>query len=95
VGDNYDGVNAMFNHMFGLKGYDAIFCAQGASFSVPEHVPEQKNRADAYLDVVRQAGAEFANGTIQAETLAILAEPLFPRELYEKQADDSWGNQER
>ncbi|MDR1688921.1 MAG: flavodoxin family protein [Clostridiales bacterium] len=84
---NYDAVISMFNHFYGEGGYTAIFCGQGELF----RVPELKTRTDKYLEIVRQAGAEFANSGIRAETLSLLAEPLYPREVYEKMADASWG----
>jgi multimeric flavodoxin WrbA len=84
---NYDAVTAMFNRCFGGGAYTAIFCGQGELF----RVPEVKERTDAYLEVVRRAGAEYASGGIPAETFAELAEPLYPRDVFEKAADASWG----
>jgi hypothetical protein len=46
-------------------------------------------RTDKYLDIVRQAGDEFANGGISATTVAELAEPLYPRKVFEQMADAS------
>lgn len=84
---NYDSVISMFNHFCGDDNYSAILCGQGELFSVPE----VKERTDAYLELVRRAGEEYAAGSICAETKAELAEPLYPRDVFEKWADISWG----
>jgi len=84
---NYDAVTYMFDHYYGTGGNASIFCAQGELFNVPE----LKGRTDAYLEIIKRAGSEFAAGAISAETQAELAEPLYSREVYEKMADASWG----
>jgi multimeric flavodoxin WrbA len=84
--DNYDAVTFMFDRHYGTKNCARIFCGQGELF----RVPELKDRTDAYLETIRRAGIEFASGRISAETEAELAEPLYPREVFEKMADASW-----
>lgn len=84
---NYEGVYTLFDHIYGKYHYDTIFCAQGELF----RVPELKNRTDAYLEIVIKAGTEYGNGQISNETAALLKEPLYPREVFEKMADASWG----
>ena len=84
---NYDGVTAIFDRYYGKERCAKIFCGQGELF----RVPELKTATDAYLEKVRRAGAEFSGGGIGAETARGLAEPLFPRETFEKMADASWG----
>lgn len=84
---NYDAVTAMFDHFCGKGNYTAIFCGQGELFAVPE----LKGITEPYLETIRQAGAEYAGGGISGQTLAALAEPLYPRETFEKLADASWG----
>ncbi|MEA5082527.1 MAG: flavodoxin family protein [Lachnospiraceae bacterium] len=84
---NYDSVISMFNHFCGEGNYSTILCGQGELFNVPE----LKGRTDAYLELVRRAGAEYAAGAIGAKTQAELAEPLYPRDVFEKMADASWG----
>ena len=84
---NYDAVIPMFDHFCGKDKYTAVLCGQGELFSVPE----LKGRTDAYLETVRRAGAEYAAGGIRAGTQAKLAEPLYPRDVFEKMADASWG----
>jgi len=88
---NYDSVKAMFNHICGAGGYAAILCGQGELFSVPE----LKARTDKYLELVRDAGKEFAGGGISAQTLDMLAQPLYPKDVFEKMADASRGLPER
>jgi len=84
---NYDAVTAMFDRYYGAGNYTKIFCGQGEVFSVLE----LKQRTDAYLGIVWRAGMEFAAGQISSETQAELAVPLFPRDIFEKGADASWG----
>lgn len=84
---NYDAVTAMFDHYYEKENYTQIFCGQGELF----RVPELKSRTDAYLELVRSAGAEYAAGGISAETANALSEPLYPRDVFEKMADASWG----
>ncbi|MDR1580492.1 MAG: flavodoxin family protein [Synergistaceae bacterium] len=83
---NYDAVTFMFNRYYGEENCARIFCGQGELF----RVPELRGRTNTYLETVRRAGAEFAAGGIGAETDAELAEPLYPREVFEKMADASW-----
>lgn len=84
---NYDSVTRMFDHVLGQGKYTSIFCGQGELF----RVKELSARTDAYLDTVRQAGREYAGGRIQAETRMKLKALLYPREVFEKMADASWG----
>ena len=84
---NYDSVTRMFDHVLGQGKYTSIFCGQGELF----RVKELSARTDAYLAAVRQAGREYASGRIQAETEMKLKALLYPREVFEKMADASWG----
>lgn len=84
---NYEAVTAMFDHFCGKDNYATIYCGQGELF----RVPELKARTDTYLELVCRAGAEYAAGAIHAGTQAELAEPLYPRNVFEKMADASWG----
>jgi multimeric flavodoxin WrbA len=84
---NYDAVEAMFNHYYGTGNYSTIICGQGELF----RVPELRKRTDEYLEIVRRAGMEFAAGNIHNETQIELSEPLYPRDVFEKMADFSWG----
>ena len=77
----------MFDHLCGRGNYTTILCGQGELFSVPE----LKNCTDAYLEIIRREGEEYATGEIRAETRAKLSEPLYPRAVFEKMADASWG----
>lgn len=84
---NYDGVNAMFDHLCGKGNYTAIYCGQGELF----RVPELRERTDAYLAIVRRAGLEFCGDGIKNRTRNELEQLLFPREVFEAMADASWG----
>ena len=86
-GENYSAVNAQFDRMFGKDGYTALYCGQGELF----RVPQLSARTDEYLSYIRQAGMEFASGTITASTTAKLKQLLYPREVFEQMADASWG----
>jgi len=84
---NYDGVTALFDHRLGKGKFTSIYCGQGELFSVKE----VSARTNAYLEVVKQAGEEYANGGISTETRAKLETLLFPKETFERMADAHWG----
>ncbi len=84
---NYDSVCQMFDHICGKGNYETIFCGQGELF----RVKELHNRTDEYLANVEKAGAEYACGKIEEPTKRKLEELLFPKEVFEKMADASWG----
>ena len=84
---NYDSVTAQFDRICGKGNYTTLFCGEGELF----RVPELSSRTDEYLAVVHQAGQEYASGGIKAETNAKLQELLFPRDVFERMADASWG----
>ncbi|MFT4106610.1 MAG: flavodoxin family protein [Lacrimispora sp.] len=84
---NYDAVTSMFDHFCGKGRYTTIFCGQGELF----RVPELKSRTDGYLEIVRKAGAQYVSGGIDPKTQAEIDTPLFPRDVFEKAADASWG----
>ena len=85
---NYDSVLRMFDHFLGKGNYTTIFCGQGELF----RVKELSARTDDYLATVQCAGSEYAmTGTISEETEAILHTLLYPRDVFEKMADASWG----
>ena len=84
---NYDSVTRMFDHVLGQGNYTTIFCGQGELF----RVKELSARTDAYLAAVREAGREYAAGAIREETETKLKTLLYPREVFEKMADASWG----
>jgi multimeric flavodoxin WrbA len=83
---NYDGVKNLFDHIHGKDNYTSIFCGQGELF----RVDELQERTDGYLELVKQAGIEYIQGGITAETETALRELLFPRENFEEMADASW-----
>lgn len=84
---NYDSVTAQFDKICGKGNYTTLFCGEGELF----RVPELSNRTEEYLSFVRQAGQEYISGGIQAETTAKLEQLLFPRDVFERMADASWG----
>ncbi len=84
---NYDGVNAVFDHICGKGKYETIYCGQGELF----RVKELSQRTDEYLGFVRDAGREFSEGTITTATREKLEQLLYPRETFEAMADASWG----
>ena len=85
---NYDSVLRMFDHFLGKGNYTTIFCGQGELF----RVKELSARTDEYLASVKCAGSEYAiTGTISEETDTILHTLLYPRDVFEKMADASWG----
>lgn len=85
---NYDSVLRMFDHFLGKGNYETVFCSQGELFRVKEVFA----RTEEYLDAVKVAGAEYAEtGMISAKTDAVLRTLLYPRDVFEKMADASWG----
>lgn len=84
---NYKSVIEQFDKICGKGNYTTIFCGEGELF----RVPELSSRIDEYLATVRQAGQEYVSGGISEETNAKLQELLFPREVFERMADASWG----
>ncbi|NMA17256.1 MAG: NAD(P)H dehydrogenase [Clostridiaceae bacterium] len=84
---NYDSVIAQFDKIYGKGEYTTLFCGQGELF----RVPELSSRTDEYLAVVRQAGQEYVSGGISEKTNVKLQELLFPRDVFERMADASWG----
>lgn len=84
---NYDSVIAQFDRICGKGNYTTLFCGEGELFSVPE----LSNRTQEYLAAVRQAGQEYICGGINEKTAIKLQELLFPREVFERMADASWG----
>lgn len=85
---NYDSVLRMFDHFLGKGNYTTIFCGQGELF----RVKELSARTDEYLSTVKRAGSEYAmTGTISEKTDTILHTLLYPRDVFEKMADASWG----
>ena len=84
---NYDAVLGMFDHICGKANYETILCGQGELFSIPE----LSARTNEYLGFVRQAGKEYVNGGITAQTRGSLSELLYPKDVFEEMADASWG----
>ena len=84
---NYDSVTAQFDKMYGRENYTTLFCGQGELF----RVPELSHRTGEYLAAVTQAGAEYVSGGISDGTRERLHELLFPRNVFERMADASWG----
>lgn len=85
--NNYDSVTAQFDRFCGKGSYTTLFCGEGELF----RVPELSARTDEYLTVVRRAGREYMLGGITADTQQALRVPLYPREVFERMADASWG----
>ncbi len=85
--NNYDSVTKMFDHFLGRGNYTSIFCGQGELF----RVKELSERTDEYLELVKKAGAEYACGGITDATDKELHTLLYPKEIFEKMADASWG----
>jgi len=74
-----------------------IYIGQGGILQVanaeelPPEMAELKVMIKNYLDIIRRAGKEFAAGEISAQTLAEIAEPILPQEVYEQGANESFG----
>jgi len=92
---NYDAVNAMFDRMTN-NNYQAIYAGQGGLFQIAnleEIPPEYESLAEItnpYLDNVRKAGKEFAEGKISQETLDVMSKSIMTQEDYERESNASW-----
>lgn len=84
---NYDSVTTQFDRIYGKGNYTSIFCGQGELF----RVKELSDRTDEYLGLIKQAGKEYICGGIEEKTELQLKEILFPRDVFERMADASWG----
>jgi len=84
---NYESVTAMFDHICGQGNYTAVFCGQGELF----RVKELSQRTEEYLGFIRTAGKEYISGGISADTRDKLNTLLYPRDVFERMADASWG----
>ncbi len=84
---NYQGVNAIFDHLCGLGRYTTIYCGQGELF----RVKELSQRTEEYLSWVSDAGQEYLSGGITRTTHERLRQLLYPRHVFEAMADASWG----
>ncbi len=84
---NYEGVNAMFDHLCGKGNYTALYCGQGELF----RVKELSARTGEYLSCVSDAGEEYCAGGITPATREKLSQHLYPRQAFEAMADASWG----
>lgn len=80
---NYDGVDSLFSHMCGIDNFEKIYCGEGELF----RVRELDRITGPYLETVRRAGKEYAEGGISAETRRQLASPLLPRQVFEDMAN--------
>ncbi len=84
---NYETVTSQLDRLYGKNGYTTIFTGEGELF----RVPELKKECARYLDIVRQAGREFAGGSISEAVRRQLEEAILPRPVFERLADASWG----
>lgn len=84
---NYDSVTRMFDHFLGEGNFEQIFCGQGELFNTKE----LSDRTDEYLDSVRKAGSEYVSGGITEDTRLQLNTLLYPKDVFERMADASWG----
>ena len=76
----------MFDHFIGPGCYEKIFCGQGELFKQKELAA----RTGEYLEIVKKAGAEYAAGSISQATRAGLETLLYPKDVFEKMADEAW-----
>lgn len=84
--NNYEALVKQFDIVFGNQ-YTKVLCPQGELFSIPQ----LKGKTDEYLDLVRQAGAEYLSlGRFSAEIESWLTVPFFPKEAFIEMANASW-----
>ena len=91
---NYDAVRAQFDRMWGAGNYAALFCGQGELFRRDQTHPIVRDLVSQRLELLQRAGAEFAQGSVSAETAEAAAQPLLPRQVFESATNASWKVQE-
>ena len=91
---NYDAVRAQFDRMWGAGNYAALFCGQGELFRRDQTHPIVLDLVSQRLELLQRAGAEFAQGSVSAETAEAAAQPLLPRQVFESATNASWKVQE-
>lgn len=84
---NYEALSEQFDLMLGAGNYESVLCPEGELF----RQPELRGRTGRYLDLVRQAGAEYARaGVISEQTGRRLSELLYPQDAFLQMANASW-----
>ena len=91
---NYDAVRAQFDRLWGAGNYAALFCGQGELFRRDQTHPIVLDLVSQRLELLKRAGAEFAQGSVSAETAEAAAQPLLPRQFFESATNASWKVQE-
>lgn len=91
---NYDAVRAQFDRLWGAGNYAALFCGQGELFRRDQTHPIVLDLVSQRLELLQRAGAEFAQGSVSAETAEAAAQPLLPRQVFESATNASWKVQE-
>ena len=91
---NYGAVRAQFDRLWGAGNYAALFCGQGELFRRDQTHPIVLDLVSQRLKLMGRAGAEFAQGSVSAETAAAVAQPLLPRQVFESATNASWKVQE-
>lgn len=76
---NFEGVITQFKLMFGEEDSTIIAVPEAPMFNAPQAEPVTK----PFLEVIRQAGQEYAkNGVVAAETMQRLSVPMIPEDVY-------------
>lgn len=87
---NYGAVRAQFDRLWGAGNYAALFCGQGELFRRDQTHPIVLDLVSQRLELLQRAGAEFAQGSVSAETAEAAAQPLLPRQVFESATNASW-----
>lgn len=87
VQHNYEPLEHLWKSLFG-PSLTTIFCPEGELFSVPE----LRRYTDPYIQLVEEAGAEYARkGVLSEEMERRLQQLLLPKETFIQLANASWG----
>jgi hypothetical protein len=93
---NFSGLVETFKVMTNGNLAATICCGQGGVLNKVKYDEDLKEMYKSFFSALRSAGKEVINlGYIQAETQAILDKDVIDSEIYIKQANGSWGKEER
>ena len=91
---NYDAVINQFDLILGVGNYTTLFLGEGEMMPVP--LPNIQDRVEYYLNIVRKAGADYAEyDTILPATRQELDQLILPKPEFEKMGNSYYAHCEQ